>query len=423
MGIERNRNFLIWTIMSSLFVLILGSKTFAATEFKLLASDGINGDNFGESVSVSGNVALVGAESNDDKGTDSGSAYFFSWNGSSWVEEQKLLASDGAAEDNFGQSVSISGNVALVGADQEGTGFPGKAYVFRWNGSSWVEEQKLLASDGAVGDNFGQSVSISGNVALVGAEGDNDKGSWSGSAYIFRWNGISWVQEQKLLASDGAAEDRFGISVTISGDVALVGAYNGDGKNTDSGSAYFFSWNGSSWVEEQKLLASDGAAEDGFGGSLSISGNLALVGASEEENASSGSGMAYVFRWNGSSWVEEQKLLASDGAAGDQFGQSVAISGDMALVGAEQIEFVPGSGKAYIFHWNGSSWVEEQKLLASDGAIGDRFGYSVSISGDLALVGAAGDDDKGSGSGSAYVFEFKSKGKAMSGIPLLLFDD
>jgi len=211
-------------------------------EQKLLASDGAADDRFGDSVSISGNVALVGAELDDDKGTDSGSAYVFRWSGGSWVEEQKLLASDGAADDRFGSSVSISGNVALVGAeldDDKGTD-SGSAYVFRWNGSSWLEEQKLLASDGAGSDYFGSSVSISGNVALVGAYLDDDNGTYSGSAYVFRWNGSSWVEEQKLLASDGAADDRFGDSVSISGDMALVGAFWDDDNGTDSGSAYVF---------------------------------------------------------------------------------------------------------------------------------------------------------------------------------------
>ena len=419
MRITRNRKFLIGAALSLLFFIILGNNTFAITEVKLLATDGAAEDQFGDSVSISGNVALVGAEGDDDKGIDSGSVYVFRWNGSSWVEGPKLLASDGAAGDQFGQSVSISGDVALVGAPEEDNNSPGKAYVFRWNGSNWVEGPKLLASDGAAGDNFGQSVSISGDVALVGAEGDDDKGDWSGSAYVFRRDGNSWGEEQKLIAPDGAAQDGFGGSVSISGDVALVGAYNGDGNSTDSGSAYVFRWDGRSWVEEQELIASDGATDDGFGGSVTISGDVALVGASEEEKdlPDAGSGMAYVFRWDGNSWGQEQKLLASDGAAGDQFGQSVSISGDLALVGAEQIEFVLGKGKAYIFQWNGSSWVELEKLIASDGAIGDRVGYKVSISGNMALVGASGDDDKGSGSGSAYIFVRKIQ----TAIPPTLF--
>jgi hypothetical protein len=138
--------------------------------------------------------------------------------------------------------VSISGDVALVGvyADDDKGDYSGSAYVFRWNGSYWLEEQKLLASDGAAEDYFGRSVSISGDAALVGADGDDDKGSGSGSTYIFRWNGNSWVEEQKLVASDGAADDEFGRSVSISGNAALMGVWTKDDKGANSGSAYVF---------------------------------------------------------------------------------------------------------------------------------------------------------------------------------------
>jgi hypothetical protein len=373
---------------------------------KLLAF-GTESNRFGRSVSVSEDVALVGAFHEDDRGYQSGSAHILRWNGRTWVQEQKLLASDGAAGDWFGFSVSVSGDVALVGAlynDDQGAS-SGAAYIFRWNGRIWVQEQKLLASDGAAGDWFGSSVSVSGDVALVGADGDDDQDSSAGSAYIFRWNGRTWVEEQKLLASDGAQNAIFGWSVSVSGDVALVGAWGDDDQGYRSGSAYIFGWDGSAWVEEQKLLASDGAAGDYFGRSVSVRGEVALIGAFYDNDQGDSSGAAYIFRWNGSVWIEEQKLLASDGAADDEFGSSVSVSGNIALVGAYH-ENSQGyrSGSAYIFHWDGSAWVEEQKLLASDGASYDEFGASVSVSGDVALVGACGGDDQGYRSGSAYSF-------------------
>jgi hypothetical protein len=247
---------------------------------------------------------------------------------------------------------------------------------------------------------------------MVGAAHDDDDGANSGSAYVFRWNGSSWVEEQKLLASDAAAGDMFGYRVSVSGDVALVGAKDDDDDGYASGSAYVFRWNGSSWVEEQKLLASDAAEADQFSESVSISGDVAMVGAAvamvgaaHDDDDGANSGSAYVFRWNGSSWVEEQKLLASDGAADDRFGGSVSVSGDVALIGASFNATGGSTGLAYVFRWNGSSWVEEQKLLASDGAAGDYFGFEVSISGDVALLGARWDDDNGNDSGSAYVYE------------------
>ena len=245
-------------------------------------------------------------------------------------------------------------------------------------------------------------MSISGDVALVGADGDDDNYASSGSAYVFRWNGSNWVQEQKLLASDGVSGDWFGGAVSIDGNVALVGAQGNDDTDYNSGSAYVFRWNGSNWVEEQELLPSDGAAFDFCGESVSVDGNVALVGAVEDDDKGDDSGSAYVFRWNGSNWVQEQKLLPSDGAADDYFGVSVSISGNAALVGAEGD--YGRSGSAYDYRWNGSNWVEEQKLVASDGAYYDYFGASESISSNEALVGADRNDDKGNQSGSAYVY-------------------
>ncbi|MDO8630437.1 MAG: FG-GAP repeat protein [Phycisphaerales bacterium] len=387
---------------------------------KLLASDGAQGDQFGFSASVSGDVAVVGAFTDDDNGDFSGSAYMFRWNGSSWVQQQKLLASDGVTGDQFGFSASVSGDVVVVGArsdDDNGTS-SGSAYVFRWNGSSWAQEQKLLPPDGAAGDMFGWRVSVSGNVAVVGAPNHGDNGSNSGSAYVFRWNpGApgSWVQEQKLLPSDGAAYDQFGVSVSVSGDVVVVGAPRDDdacptNPLCNSGAAYVFRWNPGapgSWVQEQKLLPSDGQSLDDFGFSASISGGVAVVGAPNDANGNT-SGSAYVFRRNGSSWVQEQKLLATDGDSFGQFGWSVSVSGNVAIVGAHaDADNGHASGSAYVFRWNAGapgSWVQEQKLLPLDGAADDRFGESVSVSGDVGVIGAFGDDENGDSSGSAYVF-------------------
>jgi len=454
MRITCHRNFLIWATLfqSLLFVFMLVSKTYAATETKLLPSDGATYDYFGVSVSVSGNVALVGAKDDDDKGANSGSAYVFRWNGSSWVQEQKLLPSDGAASDYFGTSVSISGDVALVGADWDDDkgGNSGSAYVFRWNGSSWVEEDKLLASDGVSGDWFGGSVSIDGNVALVGAQGNDDNDYNSGSAYVFRWNGSDWVEEQKLLSSDGAVFDFFGESVSISGNVALVGAVEDDDNGDESGSAYVFRWNGSSWVQEQKLLPSDGAAYDWFGESVSISGNAALVGAEGDYGAS---GSAYVFRWNGSNWVQEQKLVASDGAYYDYFGTSVSISSDVALVGADwdddkgiqsgsayvytigvqseliaDFSAIPTSGPAPLivsfsdqsmgtvssWNWNFGDGTTSNEQNPSH-TYTDPGTYTVS----LTVTGPGGSDTET----KADYITVRSASKAMPWIPLLLMDD
>ncbi len=210
---------------------------------KLLASDGAGGDNFGESVSISGDTALVGARSSEDSGANSGSAYAFVRNGSVWTEQAKLGA--GAAGDLFGDSVSLFGDTALIGAvhDDDNGSNSGSARVFVRTGDVWNSQASLLASDGEVGDRFGSSVSVFGDTALVGAHFDDDNGAESGSAYVFvRGGGGVWTEQAKLLPGDGDTGSVFGESVSLSGDTALVGAFRADTANgISSGSAYAFS--------------------------------------------------------------------------------------------------------------------------------------------------------------------------------------
>jgi len=370
---------------------------------KLLASDATAWDDFGYSVAVSGDTAVVGAHTDSDNASSSGSAYVFRYDGSDWVEEAKLTASDGAAGDLFGFSVAVSGGTAVVGAgrDDDSGSSSGSAYVFRYNGSDWVEEAKLTASDGAAFDWFGEQVAVSGDTAVVGAAGNDDSGGRSGSAYVFRYDGSDWVEEAKLTASDAAISDGFGERVAVSGDTAVIGASGDDDNGLSSGSAYIFRYDGTTWVEEAKLTASDGATNHSFGISVAVSGDTAVVGASGDAFT----GPAYVFRYDGSDWIEEAKLTASDGAAWDYFAFSVAVSGDTAVVGARHDDQF---GSAYVFRYNGSDWVEEAKLTASDAApspsFGARLGISVAVSGDTAVVGANGDDDNGPNSGASYVY-------------------
>ena len=325
-----------------------------------------------------------------------------------WLEEQKLFASDGAAGDIFGESVSISGDYAIVGAsgdDDNGSG-SGSAYIFLRSGTGWVQQAKLTASDGNANDWFGNSVSISGDYAIVGAFWDDDKGNASGSAYIFKRDGTTWSQQAKLTASDGNASAWFGWSVSVSGNYAIVGAYQDDVNGmANSGSAYIFLRSGTTWSQQAKLTASDSAAGDVFGCSVSISGDYAIVGANQDDVNGTDSGSAYIFKRDGTSWSEQAKLTASDGAVSDYFGQSVSINGDYAIVGAYlDDDKGSSSGSAYILKRDGTSWSEEAKLTASDGAGIDRFGYSVSIGNGYIIAGAYLDDDKGTDSGSAYMF-------------------
>ncbi len=374
------------------------------------ASDGASGDSFGYAVAMNGDVAVVGAYGDDDNGSGAGAAYVFRRQGATWVEEQKLLASDGAAGDSFGLAVAASGSTLLIGAltdDDQGTA-SGSAYVFSHDGSSWVERQKLLAPDGAAGQVFGGSVAIDGGAAIVGSPGDDDAGSISGSAYVFRHDGEAWVPEQKLLASDGAEGDYFGVSVAIDRGAALIGAYSHDDGGDNAGAGYVFRQSGSTWVEETKLLAAGASALDYFGYSVALSGDVALIGAmgDDDDDYGSNTGSVYEFLYDGSTWAQGQRLLPSGSTVGDSFGIAVAVRDSIAVIGAHYANAaVHDSGEAYIFRHDGASWIETQVLADPQGATNDSFGISVATDGGVALAGAWRGDYRASNSGSARFFE------------------
>jgi hypothetical protein len=387
---------------------------------KLTASDGAFMDQFGASVSISGDTLVVGARYDNN---NQGSAYVFEKPGGGWTDmtqTAKLTASDGAANDQFGYAVAISGDIVVIGA-RGNDGFIGAAYVYEKPMSGWTdmtETAKLTASDGAASKVLGSSVAISGDTIVVGADGDTDNGFNSGAAYVFRRPVAGWsdmTETAKLLASDGAAYDDFGASVAISGDTVTVGANGDDLTHGGQGSAYVFVRTGGGWInmtETAKLHASDGAEEDFFGVSVTIDGDTVVVGAPGVDITNGTTiynvGRAYVFEKPGGGWTdmtETAKLTASDGEANDDFGASVAIRGDTVAIGAWGNDGY--NGAAYIFEKPSGIWTdttETAKLTASDGMAFDDFGYSVAISQDTVVAGAHLDDDNGNSSGSAYVF-------------------
>ncbi|MBL7103829.1 MAG: T9SS type A sorting domain-containing protein [Bacteroidales bacterium] len=370
----------------------------------LLAFDGAEHDEFGKSVSISGNYAVIGALCNDENGSNSGSAYIFYYDGTNWYQQAKLIASDGADLDIFGKSVSISGDYVVIGAtgnDDNGS-CSGSAYIFSRSDTLWTEQAKLTASDAATENNFGYSVSISGDYAVIGAIGNDENGTHAGAAYIFHRSGTIWSQQAKLLASDGIAHDIFGKSVAIFGDYAIIGA----GSVDDNGFCYIFKRSGTSWYQQAKLVASDGASHDLFGYSVSIFDDYAVIGACGDDDNGSCSGSAYIFSKSDTIWTEQAKLTASDGTADNYFGYSVSIFDDYAAIGAySDDDNGISSGSAYIFNRSDTTWYQQTKLLASDGAAFDKFGRSVSISGNVVIIGADGNSDNGISSGSAYVFQ------------------
>jgi len=356
---------------------------------QLFASDGDLLDNFGYCVDIDGDYAIVSSFADN---VYAGSAYIFNYDGLDWNEQQKITASDAESNDCFGR-VSIDEDYAVVGAYGDNLN-SGSAYVFKRSGTSWTEQQKLTASDSAADDYFGISTDIDVDYAVVGAYYKNNQ---QGAVYVFKRSGSSWSQQQKLTASDGNLGDHFGICVSIDGDYILIGA---EGDDNEKGAAYIFKLSGSSWTQEAKLVALDSADGDRFGINVCIDEDYALVGSFFDDSEK---GSAYVFKRSGTIWNQEAKLTASDGMSGDKFGTSVSIDEDYCIVSAYYDDNQEGS--SYVFKRSGTSWTQEIKLTASSGTAGDWFGIDVSIDAFNIVIGAYGDDGIGNNAGCAYIFE------------------
>lgn len=443
-----------------------------AQQAYLKASNTDPSDQFGTSVAISGDTVVVGAPGEDGDGlnvvptssngtngdpTDNskinaGAAYVFVRTGGAWVQQaylkgvvNPLLAP--ASGDYFGSTVAIDGNTIVVGASAL-NGNRGAAFVFTRTGSVWSAEpvRLLTAESPQSNDRFADSVAISGDTIVVGARG-------SGSVSVFVRSGTMWNRQATLTASNPGVGDSFGTSVAISGNTIAIGApgedssetgTGGSGANNDapsSGAAYVFVRSGSTWSQQAYLKASNAESDDYFGISVAISGDTLIVGASGESSASPGvngnqanngadvAGAAYVFTRTGVSWSQQAYLKASNPGASDQFGDSVAISGDVAVVGAfgessaargidgnQDDDTAVISGAVYVFVRKGTSWSQQAYLKSSNSDPGDNFGAAVAIDGRTLLVGSLGEDSKGTGpdanpfddtaptAGAAYVF-------------------
>jgi hypothetical protein len=409
---------------------------------KITASDGAAGDEFGYSISISGDTVAVGSD--DARNSNTGAVYIFERNkggANQWGLVKKIIAKDGESNDFFGNSdsgsaVSISGDTIAVGSyydETNGLYYSGSVYIFRRDQGgidNWGLVKKIYALDIAADNWFGDSVSLSGDTLVIGADGADgiSPGDQFGAVYIYRRDKggtDNWGFVKKIAVSDGAAYDYFGYHVAISGDTVVVGS--DDTSRNDAGAAYIFyrdKYGTEQWGLVKKITAGDGAANDFFGESVSISGDTVVIGSDDAGRDNAGAAYIYSRNTGGTDkWGLVKKLTAGDGAADDYFGYHLAISGDTVAVGSDDVNR-DNAGAVYIFkrdEGGAGQWGQVQKITASDGAASDYFSYSVAIDGRTVAAAASYDDDNGVSSGSAYVFKVESK--AMPWIPLLLQDD
>lgn len=383
------------------------SQAVAATDFtqqaKLTATDGISNDTFGSSVSISGNTAAVGVPQFGIRNLK-GAVYIFIRNGAMWIQQARLEASDGITGDRFGVSVAIEGDTLIVGAYGAFVGensAQGQAYVFIRSGSTWTQQQKLVASDGVPDGTFGIRIRMNGNTLIIGTN------SAVKAAYIFVRSGTVWTQQQKLSANDSPRN--FGARMAIDGDTCVVSGSDSIEQRT----AYIFVRSGTIWTQQQKITANEGGE---FGTDIVVYGNTLFIGAPSVVVNGIVQGAVYVFTRNGDTWTQQQKLVGSGGQANDDFGASIAFNRQTLVIGA--YGFVqPGS--VYIFTNTETGWKEEQKIQADPSVENNRFGVA-SISNNTIIVGASNDMVGGVQQGAAYIFtanrptqfDFDGDGKA-----------
>ena len=404
---------------------------------KISASDPENDAYFGHSVAISGSTTVIGAYGSDG---NKGCAYVYEYDTGtkSYRAVARLQPDEPSENDYFGYSVAVDGDMIVVGAYGDDNG-AGAAYLFEKPSGGWTDMNqtvKLTASDAATDDHFGYSVAISGNTIVVGAYNDDIEGTDSGSVYVFKKSGdigADMHQIAKLSASDIAAGDHFGYSVAISGNTIVVGArWHDDDGRTNVGGAYLFEKSAGEWnsmTQTAKLTASDAAAGDQFGTSVAIHGDTVVVGADHDDNGVLGAGSAYLFQKPAAGWNDMNqtaKLTASDPGKWDSFGTSVAINGDTVVVGTPFHDegSISGTGSIYLFQKPADGWsdmTQTAKLTASDASEYDYFGAGGAIYGDTIVVGAHRDDEGGTDRGSAYLFKGNTSG-INPGIIMYLLD-
>lgn len=351
----------------------------------------VEGIEFGASLALQGEWLFVGAPEDGAFVDDAGAVHVYRFVGDAWTPFEIIASHDLQEFDDFGRSVSVDGDRLIVGAP--GTdpveNNEGAAYVFEFNGETWGEVDKLTADETNPGDRFGWDVSLQGDLVIVGAFGADIAENSAGAAYAIRFDGDNWVEEGILVAEDAASLAQLGRSVAVDGDRALVGAWQDDDFGFFTGSAYTFTFDGETWSQEDKLVASDAAEFAWFGLDVDLDGAQAIVGAYGDGEGGLEAGAAYVFVLEGDTWNEQAKLTAADAMPSAKFGWSVAIDGADAWVGAiHESEAAPEAGAAYLYRYSGFGWVELEKFSSIDGAEGADLGASIDAELGQGVIGA-----------------------------------
>ena len=370
-------------------------------------SDPLTGDFFGNTVAVSGDVLVVGAPFHPDLGPFSGAAYVFRNVAGVWQQEAKLTASGGASNDQFGEYVAISGEWIVVSARRPVSGdgiSPGAAYVFRYDGSTWIEAQKLTGE--ADQDRFGSAVAIDGDVIVVTAIEAHDL---AGVAYVYRYTGENWELEQALVDSNPLEINTFfGESAAISGNTIVIGASKDRaGGKKWAGAAYVFAYSPPNWLEQQVLTATDTVQARRFGVAVSVDGDRIAVGAPLHSDTLNLRGAAYLFERSGTTWSQQARIVPEAANQVDYVGRAVALKGNHLVIGAPtSLDNVngPEPGSVYIYERDSVDWVLIERVFAPDSHPDDFFGNSVALNTERIVAGAIGNDADGMNAGSAYVF-------------------
>ena len=384
-------------------VMMQSSLTF--TQTKLLAADAAQYNYFGLSVAFRGDTAIVGAYGKSDLVRNAGAAYAFTRNAGSWTQQARLGISSPLIDAYLGATVATNGSYTAAGAPYASVGAQNDGVVYLFSNATWQQQTILLPNDPDSLSQFGNALAINDNTLFVGAPMHDSFGVNAGAVYVFTFDGVSWVQQQKLIGVDTAPGDRFGSALALNDGWLAVSAPLHSSPGSPGGAVYLFEFDGVSWVQRYKVGAPDTIAGDRFGSAIALDDGWLAVGVPLHRFVGSASGAVYLFEFNGTAWVQRQKFVASDTAGSDQFGSALALENRRLVVGAPlHNSNGPASGAVYIFERATTTWIERAKLIGSDTNAGDRLGGSISIDGNTILVGAYGDTAAGPATGAAYVF-------------------